>query len=67
MHDWPVCAYTKKARYTSQTEAAERLFIIQFFGWTWRKEKRVYQCRHCRGWHLTSQSFKPQKNEHRRV
>jgi hypothetical protein len=49
------CWATKKVRWMTETEAQHQLELLKFFGECWHKEQRVYCCRHCGGWHLTSQ------------
>ena len=49
------CRKTRKLCYKTEKEAQDQLAIIQILGPVWRHEKRVYQCRHCQHWHLTSQ------------
>jgi hypothetical protein len=49
------CRATRKLCYTTEQDAKDQLAIINMLGPIWRKEQRVYQCRHCQHWHLTSQ------------
>lgn len=45
------CKTTKKVRFGSRLDARIALAEAQVD----RDEKRVYRCRFCLGWHLTSQ------------
>ena len=49
------CPATKKLCYKTEQEARDQLNIIKMLGPVWRHEQRVYHCRHCLSYHLTSQ------------
>ncbi|WP_185893616.1 hypothetical protein [Streptomyces sp. WAC08241] len=48
---------TGKRRYYDRIRADIVLARIQRSNNPHRQEKRVYRCRTCRGWHLTSRPF----------
>ena len=46
-----------KTRYRTRVDALMALASIQATDnpRRWKHERRVYECRRCRGWHLTSE------------
>lgn len=55
------CPRTKKLCYPTKEEAEAQLAIIHMLGPVWRREQRLYQCKFCQAWHLTSQGYNPKK------
>lgn len=49
------CKSGKAKRYESRDDAEAELLRILPNGNPLRRERRVYACRLCHGWHLTSQ------------
>ena len=49
------CHTTRKVRWATEEEAKRQLELVKFFCGLWHKEQRVYLCKHCSGYHLTSQ------------
>lgn len=55
------CVDGRKIRYSTEITAKAAVVgaVISFNrGKTKRHEIRYYECRHCRGWHLTSKKWK---------
>jgi len=50
---------TGKQCFATEKEARDKMWQIQFWEVVCRHPKRVYRCKFCGFWHLTSQDYKP--------
>lgn len=55
----PVCVATGKHYHGSRRQALGQLNAIRAAGRSSTLPVAVYRCRHCNGWHLTSQEQRP--------
>jgi len=49
---------TKKVQYPTEQDAKDALWLVKFRQLVWYKQNRVYLCKFCGMWHLTSKQNK---------